>query len=213
MSNAIYQVVSGGKDVRIQQTDDVDCIGTTIWEASEALLAYFNTNIKAQRLIDGKRVLELGAGCGLLGIGLSLLGASVTLTDVDDSRILANLSRNVRMNQHDDVPTSQTTQVIPLTWACQTHIAVLPAPYDLVVASDVVYKESDVPPLVATLEALVPPNGLAMVTNEDRNHVATELFFSLLSNGFKVKKLALSKLPEQYRHDTVYTLHLRRKRS
>jgi hypothetical protein len=86
------------------------------------------------------------------------------------------------------------------------------APYDLVVASDVVYKESDVPPLVATLEALVPINGLALVTNEDRNHVATELFLKLLSNGFKVKRLPLNKLPERYRHDTVYTLHLRRKR-
>ena len=117
------------------------------------------------------------------------------------------------MNQHDDIPSSQTTLVAPLNWANPAHIAAMSAPYDLVVASDVVYTEADVPPLVATLEALVPPNGLAIVTNEDRNHVATELFFTLLGNGFKVKKLPLNKLPERYRHDTVYTLHLRRKRA
>jgi len=45
---------------------------------------------------SGKRVLEVGAGCGLVGLGLSLQGAEVVLTDREE--VVPALAENVRRN-------------------------------------------------------------------------------------------------------------------
>ncbi|EDQ85576.1 uncharacterized protein MONBRDRAFT_38764 [Monosiga brevicollis MX1] len=170
-------------------------------------------NAKYHRHFRGRRVLELGSGCGLLGIGLAMLGAHVTLTDMGDEVIQGNLRSNARLNWQDDLPTTHTVKVEPLDWT-QPEAALerLEMPYDLVVATDVVYKEQDVPPLVHTLETVVRPGGLAWVTNEDRNHTATQQFLDQLSVGFVVKHISLSKLDAEFQHETLYMLQLRRRR-
>ena len=50
---------------------------------------YFDTrSVFPPGYFVGKRVVEVGAGCGLTSILLALLGADVTITDMDTGNVL-----------------------------------------------------------------------------------------------------------------------------
>lgn len=67
-----------------QKDPTSDNLGTTIWDASVILVRYMERNpqLYSRRKLAGKRVLELGAGCGLAGMYFALQGAHVTFTDL-----------------------------------------------------------------------------------------------------------------------------------
>ena len=72
---------------------------TTVWDCSIVLakyLEYQNTH-KSPGFLQGKKVLELGAGTGLAGLASAALGALVTITDVED--VVPQLNRNIALNQ------------------------------------------------------------------------------------------------------------------
>lgn len=58
---------------------------------------------------EGKHVLELGAGTGLLGIALSLIGADVVITD--QGSLVPLMEENVSLN-----PQCRRIRVCELTW-------------------------------------------------------------------------------------------------
>ena len=61
-----------------------DRSGLRVWPAGLHLLRHLRTDVVPplrERLGRAPRVLELGSGCGLVGIGLAKLGADVVLTD------------------------------------------------------------------------------------------------------------------------------------
>lgn len=70
--------------LRFAQDPSSDNLGTTIWDASVILVRYMerNPHLYSRRKLEGKRVLELGAGCGLAGMYFALQGAHVTFTDL-----------------------------------------------------------------------------------------------------------------------------------
>lgn len=73
---------------RNSQDPSSDNLGTTIWDASVILVRYMERNpqLYSRRKLAGKRVLELGAGCGLAGMYFALQGAHVTFTDLVGGR-------------------------------------------------------------------------------------------------------------------------------
>lgn len=93
-------------------------LGHCVWEASIALSIFIATD--GQESVRGRRVLELGAGCGLAGITASLAGAgSVTLSERAEEPpspweaegspptpllLLDNLKANARRNRPADQP-------------------------------------------------------------------------------------------------------------
>lgn len=66
--------------------------GSILWNASVVLMHYFQQKLPAN-YFEGKRVLELGSGVGLVGIQMAQMGAHVTCTELPD--MLAVLERNV----------------------------------------------------------------------------------------------------------------------
>ncbi|GAQ81676.1 methyltransferase family protein [Klebsormidium nitens] len=69
-----------------------------LWPAAEALCHYLETAYGTiSGRLQGLRVLELGAGTGLVGIFAAQLGADVILTDLPG--VLENLRANVALNQ------------------------------------------------------------------------------------------------------------------
>ncbi|KAJ7477230.1 S-adenosyl-L-methionine-dependent methyltransferase [Mycena galericulata] len=85
------------------------------------------------------RVLELGAGTGLLSIAVAKLLPHMTVVATDyHPAILANLAANLRTNFPSPVDAARVS-ALELDWAQPTLHAPLDAPFDVVLAADVVY--------------------------------------------------------------------------
>jgi predicted nicotinamide N-methyase len=97
--------------------------------------------------LDGLRVVELGCGMGVPSLAASRSGAAVLATDasVEALELLAcNASRNGL-----DVDTAQAD------WASPAGLLAR-APFDLVLAADVLYERASVAQLLALLPRLAP---------------------------------------------------------
>jgi predicted nicotinamide N-methyase len=106
-------------------------------------------------LVAGKRVLELGAGVGLPGLVAASLGARVTQTDYQEDAL--NLARhNARVNGVEDII------VRPGDWR---DFFTEGLPYDVVIASDVLYERTLHAPLAALLPKLVTHGGAILLSD------------------------------------------------
>ncbi|KAK9266902.1 hypothetical protein L1049_027161 [Liquidambar formosana] len=100
----IREIEIGGNKLTIHELDDVcDSVtgraltGSWLWDSALVLSDYISTQGRLDFDLNGKTVLELGAGAGLPGLTAALLGASrVVLTDVDS--LLPGLRKNVEEN-------------------------------------------------------------------------------------------------------------------
>eukprot|EP01133_Synstelium_polycarpum_P013730 gene13730-16192_t len=106
---------------------------------------YFEQEINPKEL-QGKRIIELGSGVGLLGITISLLGANIVLTDQKCMHDILDL--NVRTNCNTQIR-SQKTKVTELWWG--NDVTDLRPPYDMIVGSDLMYDDDCVDLLLASL--------------------------------------------------------------
>ncbi|XP_049452394.1 uncharacterized protein LOC125901063 [Epinephelus fuscoguttatus] len=141
----IYHYV--GHDIVIQES--IDSYGAVMWPAALALCSYLENNRNTVNL-QGKEVLELGSGTGLVTIVASLLGASVTATDLPD--VLSNLQANVTRNTRGRC--RHTPKVEILSWGHnleRTYPSSLYR-YDYVLAADVVYHHDFLNELLATMK-------------------------------------------------------------
>ena len=119
--------------------------GNEVWPGSKVLGEWLTRH---SDVVAGKRVVEVGAGCGLPGLVAAAVGARrVTLTDLPEA--LASLRRNASENARA-VSCEVTCEA--LRWGA--HGAGLPD-CDVVLGADVVYKEALIAPLLSTLRALV----------------------------------------------------------
>jgi predicted nicotinamide N-methyase len=110
--------------------------------------------------IMGKKIVELGAGCGLVGIVCStaLRASHVLMTDFDDE-VLQLLRRNVNANGMDSA-----VSVAKLDWTAPL-LDGLVGSFDVVVASDVVYNRSLVTAYFTTASKLLRPGGTLAMAN------------------------------------------------
>ncbi|KAM0897080.1 hypothetical protein ACQ4PT_022798 [Festuca glaucescens] len=124
--------------------------GAVVWD-SGVVLAKFLEHAADRGLlaVRGTRAVELGAGCGLVGVVAALLGARVVATDLPDR--LRLLRKNLGPGDGD-------ARVAELVWGEDDD----PVPEllhpDLVLGSDVVYSEEAVDDLLATLSLLAGQN-------------------------------------------------------
>lgn len=99
----------------------------------------------AERDVGGQRVVELGCGLALPGIVASLGGADVLATDWSPDA-LVYAERNARGN-------GATLETLRVAWA-EPGALVARAPFELVLAADVVYERRNVEQLLALLPQL-----------------------------------------------------------
>jgi len=147
-------------------------------------------------LIDTKskrlRVLEVGAGCGIVGIALSQLRkCEIVLTDLEDAQDI------LQSNIDCAVPasgSSLTRQV--LGWGAGLD-DLENAKFDLVLVSDCIYNPESSVLLVETLEQLTKQNSnlLIFVAYKPR-HEADQIFFNhMRQHGMSVAEEGIIKLP------------------
>jgi Lysine methyltransferase len=135
-------------ELQFQQIDSAvnTSTGFQIWDGAIWLTRYLEQN--SDLLRNHPRVLELGAGCGVVGISAALLGAQqVLVTDLPEliPLLQSNIDRN-RSTLLGDVV------CCPCDWT-QPLPPNLP-PVDLILVADCVWMEHLVTPLLSTLRQL-----------------------------------------------------------
>ncbi|MBD0280618.1 MAG: methyltransferase domain-containing protein [Thermoleophilaceae bacterium] len=113
----------------------------------------------SMRSLRGKRTLELGCGLGLPSIAAARAGGRVVATDWSRDALraaAANAERN-----------GVAVETLLCSWAAPAPI-VERRPWDLVLASDVLYERRNVDQLLAVLPRLVDERGLVLVADPGR---------------------------------------------
>lgn len=200
-----YDIIDNNHNtsITIQQEREYDkSTGMSIWKGSEVMSTYLQQHYN---LIKGKRVLELGAGCGLVGLvcALALDAKSVLITD-GDYQVLNNLRYNVQINglklleandNDDDNVTHEETPVASiqsptmmvscpqLIWG-KNHAIKFKKRYgmqDIIIATDCVYITQSVYPLFETVNELLQPDGIFLFVNTCASSCSIEDVFKIAS--------------------------------
>ena len=132
-----------------------------LWPSGTAL-----ADAVAGRALAGRRVLELGCGLGLVGVAAALAGARVLSVDRSPEAVTfaaANAARN---------------GVTLATAVCsfdQPEELIAGAPWELVLAADVLYEQRNVPVLLWLLPRLVTAGGEVWLADPGRSMLETFL--------------------------------------
>jgi len=111
------------------------------------------------RSLRGKRTLELGCGLGLPSIAAARAGGRVVASDWSADAVLATRA-NAEQN-------GVALDAIECAWASPEPL-VERAPWDLVIASDVLYERRNADQLLALLPRLVDARGLVLIADPGR---------------------------------------------
>ncbi|EKG14787.1 Nicotinamide N-methyltransferase putative [Macrophomina phaseolina MS6] len=184
-----------------------DSIARHIWDAGVGLAAFFDKTIAMQYdslpLLDSTlssatykklHVLELGTGCGIVGISLAQIvpDCEVTLTDLPEAREIAQ--RNI--DAMNPAMSSRAT-FVPLDWDQPLPKPVSERHYDLIIVSDCTYNPDSSPALVTTLKALTTrsPKAIIVLAMKVR-HESEAIFFDLMKkDGFVQATTTCQPLP------------------
>jgi predicted nicotinamide N-methyase len=175
-----------GRKLHIAQdlVQSPETIGLAIWESSYVLSRYLEKNCRER--LKNKQVVELGSGTGIPGITAVLLGAKVLLTDVEETLDL--LRENVRRN----IPSSALPRVDVFCYNWGTDVSTLlpyRPPFDVIIASDVLYDEEGVNSLLKSLVNLSSPQSLILIAVRPYVPECFDLFFRDVHKFFDVKQI------------------------
>ncbi|BBN17725.1 protein N-lysine methyltransferase METTL21D [Marchantia polymorpha subsp. ruderalis] len=203
-----------GHNLLIKQDPNSKHLGTTVWDSSLVFVKFLERNSKkgefSRAKLAGKRVIELGAGCGLAGLGMALLGCDVVVTDQIEvlPLLLRNVERNLSRAKYTASDCSYMgsigkVDVAELDWGNETHITATGPPFDYIIGTDVVYKEQYLEPLINTILALAGPKTTVMLGYEFRSSGVRELLGQLCQKHFSVKRVLHSKMDPKYQHPDI----------
>ena len=143
-----------------------------LWPSAVALSHYLVRHVDLQ----GRRVLELGCGLGLVSVVAALQGAWVLCTDHEEAA-LAFARRNAQGNA------CRSVRFRLVDW-CRPALR---RRYDCIVAADVIYEARSFAPLAALLQRYLARGGMAVIAEPGRTNSAP--FFSLLKRrGFVYRR-------------------------
>jgi len=133
-----------------------------LWPSALAL-----AEAATHRIVPSTRVLELGCGLALPSVVTALSGARVLATDWSPAALLF-AAENARRNGAE-------LETALVRWDDAHPLAGRGAPWDLVLASDVLYERRNVELLLGLLPQVVAPGGLVLLADPGRPHVGAFL--------------------------------------
>jgi predicted nicotinamide N-methyase len=194
MADLVEEVVAvRGRDLRLLRPRDPDSLldkaaferdqflpyWAELWPSAIAL-----ARMLAARSLGGRRTVELGCGLGLPSIVAALGGARVLATDWA-SDALEVVRENAARNGAE-------LDTLLCSWSAPEPIAAR-GPWDLVLASDVLYEARDIEPVLTALGRLVRPGGEAWIADPGRT--LAERFLAAAAERFAVRTIAAQELP------------------
>ncbi|KAJ4971599.1 hypothetical protein NE237_004698 [Protea cynaroides] len=200
-----------GQQLHFAQDPNSKHLGTTVWDASVVFIKFLEKNCRKGRFcptkLKGKRVIELGAGCGVAGFGMAMLGCDVISTDQIEvlPLLIRNIERNTsRVLQTDpDSVSFGSIQVMELDWGNQEHVKAVDPPFDYIIGTDVVYAEHLLEPLLKTILSLSGPKTTILLGYEIRSTTVHEQMLDLWKNNFDVKTIPKAKMDSKYQHASI----------
>jgi predicted nicotinamide N-methyase len=206
-----------GRSFSIQQDPSAPNHGLVLWDASVCFLRWVESNPKEAAALKGTRVLEVGAGTGLLGIVLAhALGCKVVMTDLPS--VLPNLELNWAQNPLQ--PGCQgSVSVAAYDWTAPLPEGLVGAPIDYIIGTDVGYSESLNPLLLSSAAEVVrvceerhAKCPTVIFVNELRCEIAQGVFDAEAPKHFKVQRVRDSKLHPSYQGQNMILLKLTKKK-
>ena len=183
--------------IRIKQDWQNSGVAGVVWDAAIVLATYLQTMSNqgtnglsqiglAGDNLKGKRILELGAGTGLVGIVSWLLGANVVITDTLEA---LNFTReNVKMNV-DVKLKPNSCSVKELRWGKDLQ-KWQGTSWDLILGADIVYVKETFHDLYKTLLLLTEANKETCLLLSCRIRYQRDIdFLKLLKKEFTVKEV------------------------
>eukprot|EP00439_Symbiodinium_sp_Y106_P040398 s4546_g4.t4 len=141
--------------------------GCQLWSSSIVLAREL---MARPQIVEKRRVLEVGAGCGLLGLAVSRLARQTLITDGDEE-VVRNLARNIDLNRSlwsDDSSLGDVTsrvlrweELLDDPWPCEDHV-------EVIVASDIIYGNWGDTVGEALCRVLEPDGVIILAASEDR---------------------------------------------
>ncbi|PNY04026.1 hypothetical protein L195_g000437 [Trifolium pratense] len=161
--------------------------GSVMWDSGVILGKFLEHSVDSGMLIlQGKKVVELGSGCGLVGCIAALLGGEVILTDLPDR--LRLLRKNIETNM-EHISLRGSITATELTWGEDPDQELIDPKPDYILGSDVVYSEGAVVDLLETLSQLSGPNTTILLAGELRNDAILEYFLEAAMNDFTIGRV------------------------
>ncbi|XP_061824799.1 protein N-lysine methyltransferase METTL21D [Nerophis lumbriciformis] len=191
-------------------------VGCVVWDAAIVLAKYLETKLfhdpsLGVNLWAGRRVVELGAGTGVVGLMAATLGAHVSVTDLEDLQSLLNI--NIQDN-HTLIHNGSITAKV-LKWG-EDVSDFLPFP-DYVLLADCIYYEQSIAPLTETLKLLAGPETCIICCYEQRtegiNPKVERQFFELLQQSFHWEEIPLSKQDQEFSSPDIHILHIQKNKN
>jgi predicted nicotinamide N-methyase len=187
-------VLVGGREIALERPRDSDSLldadvfgdderlpyWAELWPSGVALAAAV-----IGRSLRGRRVLELGCGLGLASICAALAGGKVTATDWFAAATDA-AGRNARRN-------GVAIETLTCRWQ-DPGVLVDLAPWELVLAADVLYERRNLPLLHALLPRLVGARGEIWIADPGREF-AGEFFSDARDEGWRIATISESSSP------------------
>jgi hypothetical protein len=173
---------------------DFDLTGQVIWPAARLLshfIAASSGGIRSRLSVIDEDVLELGSGCGLVGLVASFIGIkSITLTD-NEPEVLEILKLNTR-----HACRSVKCRVFELDWGSivaekNLEIETGRKTWKLILAADVVFWQEAILPLSITISNLLAKDGVMFLGYFDRaTNNKVKLETALIDAGLVFQKIS-----------------------
>ncbi|WEW57947.1 Protein-lysine N-methyltransferase efm6 [Emydomyces testavorans] len=155
MATTLQFTFDGLLDPPLQLKEDPkEGCGGHIWPAGMVLAKYMLRTHRSDLL--GKRIVELGAGSGLVGLAVARgckIDSPVYVTD--QTPMLALIEENIALNE-----LSGSAIAALLDWGDSSALSTLPSHPEVILAADCVYFEPAFPLLVSTLDKLMGKNSV-----------------------------------------------------
>ena len=175
-------------------------VGCCAWDGAYVLSGYLQS--KPAGSFKGLRVVELGAGVGMVGLVLAKLGANVVVTDKPSMLVLPRL--NAAKNKlalespaYMRDPEGGTVTVLGLDWEAEdaekVTTSLATTPIDLVVATDCVYPDPNG-------IGRAPSSELFMKACQQLCHQGTKVLVTFENRSPELKEALLSAAAGQFSH-------------
>jgi predicted nicotinamide N-methyase len=199
VDDLVEEVVGiGGRDLTLLRPRDAEALLTEEAFEAEEYLPYWAElwpsasalgRAVGVRALRGARVLELGCGLALPSLAAAVAGGRVTATDWAPDAI-AMLERNAARN-------GLTIEAQVVSWTAPDAI-VSRAPWDLVLASDVLYEARNGAALLPLLPRLIDARGEIWLADPGR--VAAGPFLEAAATTFTITSRPAPEIPSGALH-------------